>query len=151
MLRPITFSLALLLTTAPVLAQTAPTPPAVTQTEPRETIEGTLSQDRTVIAIPSFATPSAQNVAGLRTDTLGRQIAEVIAADLERSGLYDPVGPAGLRAITMAEVTAPRFADWQGRDAENVVHGFVRASGTGGLVVGCYLYDTQLGLSLIHI
>jgi TolB protein len=150
MLRPITFSLALLLTTAPVLAQTAPTPPAVTQTEPRETIEGTLSQDRTVIAIPSFATPSAQTVAGLRTDTLGRQIAEVIAADLERSGLYDPVGPAGLRAITMAEVTAPRFADWQGRDAENVVHGFVRASGTGGLVVGCYLYDTQLGSELVR-
>ena len=38
-LRPISLSLALLLTTAPVFAQTAPTPPAVTPTEPRETIE----------------------------------------------------------------------------------------------------------------
>ena len=45
-LRPLSLSLALLLTTAPVFAQTAPTPPAVTPTTtPRETIEGTLSQE----------------------------------------------------------------------------------------------------------
>ncbi|WP_428630610.1 Tol-Pal system beta propeller repeat protein TolB [Sphingopyxis sp.] len=151
-LRPISLALALLLTAAPVAAQTtaAPTPPAVAPTEPRETIEGTLSQDRTVVAIPALATTSAQTVAGLRTDTLGRQIAEVIAADLERSGLYDPVGPSGVRAITRAEVQAPRFADWQARNAENVVHGFVDASGTGGLVVGCYLYDTALGSELVR-
>src|SRR3546814_1203420 len=85
-LRPLSFSLALLLTTAPVFAQTSPTPPAVTPTTtPRETIEGTLSQERTVIGIPPLATASVQTVAGLRTDSLGRQIAEVIAADLERS------------------------------------------------------------------
>lgn len=144
-------SLALLLTAAPALAQTAaPEPPAVTQTEPRETIEGTLSQDRTVIAVPALATPTVTSVAGLRTDNLGRQIAEVIAADLERSGLYAPLGPGGVRAISMAEVRAPQFADWQARDAENVVHGFVQASGTGGLVVGCYLYDTQLGSELVR-
>ncbi len=152
LLRPISLSLALLLTAAPVLAQTpaAPTPPAVTPTEPRETIEGTLSQDRTVIAIPALATASVQNVAGLRTDSLGRQIAEVIAADLERSGLYDPMGPSGIPAISRAEVQAPRFAEWQARNAENVVHGFVDASGTGGLVVGCYLYDTALGSELVR-
>ena len=68
--RPIGFSLALLLTAAPVFAQTAPTPPAVTPTEPRETIEGTLSNERTVIAIPSLATSSVQTVAGLRTTQL---------------------------------------------------------------------------------
>src|SRR3546814_374533 len=98
-LRPLSFSLALLLTTAPVFAQTAPTPPAVTPTTtPRETIEGTLSQERTVIGIPPLATASVQTVAGLRTDSLGRQIAEVIAADLERSGLYEPIGPNGVRS-----------------------------------------------------
>src|SRR3546814_10470525 len=88
-------------------------PPAVTPTTtPRETIEGTLSQERTVIGIPPLATASVQTVAGLRTDSLGRQIAEVIAADLERSGLYEPIGPNGVRAITRAEVQAPRFAEW---------------------------------------
>ena len=53
-LRPISLMLALLLTSAPALAQSAPTPPATVQTEPRETIEGTLSQDRTVIAVPAL-------------------------------------------------------------------------------------------------
>src|SRR3546814_14324120 len=50
----------------------------------------------------------------------------------------------------MAEVTAPRFADWKTRNADNVVHGFVRASGTGGFIVGCYLYDTALGSELVR-
>ena len=72
LLRPISLSLALLLTTAPVFAQIAPTPPAVTPTTtPRETIEGTLSQERTVIGVPPLATASVQTVAGLRTDSLG--------------------------------------------------------------------------------
>jgi TolB protein len=154
MLRPITLSLALMLTAAPALAQespaAAPTAAPVAPTGPRETIEGTLSQDRTVIAVPALATPAVTTVAGLRTDTLGRQIAEVIAADLERSGLYAPLGPGSVRAITMTEVTAPRFADWQARDAENVVHGFVRTNSTGGLIVGCYLYDTALGSELVR-
>src|SRR3546814_12127586 len=64
-------SLALLLTAAPVFAQdTAPAAPAVVQTEPRETIEGQLSQESTVIAVPAFATPTVTHVAGLRTDRL---------------------------------------------------------------------------------
>ncbi|WOF42622.1 Tol-Pal system protein TolB [Sphingopyxis indica] len=146
-------SLALLLTAAPVFAQESPTgppPPATVETTPRETIEGQLSQDRTVIAVPAFATPSVTTVAGLRTDSLGRQIGEVVAADLERSGLYAPLGPGSVRAITMDEVTAPRFADWKARNAENVVHGFVRATATGGFIVGCYLYDTELGTELVR-
>lgn len=148
-----TLSLVLLLAAAPIVAQaqdTAPAPPAVTQTEPRETIEGQLSQDRTVIAVPAFATPQVVTVAGLDTGSLGRQIADVIASDLERSGLYAPLGPGSVRAIVMGEVTAPRFPDWQGRGAENVVHGFVRANGTGGFIVGCYLYDTELGSELVR-
>ena len=68
-------------------------------------------------AVPAFATPAVVNVAGLSTGTLGRQIADVIAADLERSGLYAPLGPGSVRAITMGEVRAPQFADWQARNA----------------------------------
>lgn len=142
--------LLLTLTSAQALGQTATT---LSQTgNPTESPEvvATISNNRTVVAIPALATASAQSVAGLRTDTLGRQIAEVIAADLERSGLYDPMGPSGIPTITRAEVQAPRFADWQARNAENVVHGFVDASGTGGLVVGCYLYDTALGSELVR-
>ena len=134
-----------------ILPAAAQTPPAPAADTPRTAeVVAEVSTDRTVIAVPALATPAVTTVAGLRTDTLGRQIAEVIAADLERSGLYAPLGPGSVRAITMAEVTAPRFADWQARDAENVVHGFVRTNSTGGLIVGCYLYDTALSSELVR-
>lgn len=141
------------LTTA-ALAQTTPTPAPVAAppptAEPRETIEGTLAQDRTIIAIPALATPAVATAGGLRTDTLGRQIGDVITADLERSGLYAPLGPGSVRAVTMGEVTKPQFGDWAQRDAENVVHGFVRANGDGSLTVGCYLYDVALKSELVR-
>ena len=133
------------------LPAAAQTPPATTGDTPRTAeVVAEVSTERTVIAVPAFATPTVVNVAGLSTGTLGRQIADVIAADLERSGLYAPLGPGSVRAITMGEVRAPQFADWQARNADNVVHGFVQASGTGGLVVGCYLYDTALGTELVR-
>ena len=74
-LRSTALAIVLALAASPALAQVSPTPtptPPATpaQTEPRETIEGTLSQDRTIIAIPALATASAQTVAGLRTDSL---------------------------------------------------------------------------------
>jgi len=47
-------------------------------------------------------------------------------------------------------VQAPRFAEWQARNAENVVHGFVDAGSNGSLIVGCYLYDTALGSELVR-
>lgn len=147
-----TFKAALLFTaiaSTPAMAQSITSQPAEqVQDSPEVVAERT--SERAVIAVPAFATPAVTNVAGLRTDALGRQIAEVIAADLERSGLYAPLGPGSVRAISMAEVRAPRFPDWQAKNAENVVHGFVQASGTGGLVVGCYLYDTDLGSELVR-
>ena len=73
-----------------------------------------------------------------------RQIAEVIAADLRGSGLFKPVGPAGIRAIGSDEVTAPQFDAWAASGAEALVQGFVRANGNGELTVGCYLYDVAL-------
>lgn len=133
------------------LPAAAQTPPATTEDTPRTAeVVAEVSTERTVIAVPAFATPAVVNVAGLSTGTLGRQIADVIAADLERSGLYAPLGPGSVRAITMGEVRAPQFADWQARNADNVVHGFVQASSTGGLVVGCYLYDTALQTELVR-
>lgn len=138
-------------TAASILPAAAQTQPAPAADAPRTAeVVAEVSTERTVIAVPALTTPAVTTVAGLRTDSLGRQIAEVIAADLERSGLYAPLGPGSVRAITMAEVTEPRFADWQARNAENVVHGFVRTNSTGGLIVGCYLYDTALSTELVR-
>jgi hypothetical protein len=74
-------------------AQTAPLPttPAPTttapQAPPRETVTGELAQERSAIVIPALATPNSVSTPAGTTAVLGRQIAEVIAADLERSGL----------------------------------------------------------------
>lgn len=126
-----------------------PVPPAsVPSAPPRETVTGDLAQERTRIIVTGFATPASVDTAAGSTATLGQQIAEVIAADLERSGLYDPRGPDGLRAVGMPEVTAPQFASWRGMGADSLVQGFVRADGAGNLTVGCYLYDMELGSEL---
>lgn len=137
---------------AALAAQTPLPPPAgTTVTVPqRESVEGTLTNERTQVAVPAFATPAAQATSAEPTDVMARRIAEVIAADLERSGLYDPLLPSQLRAIGMAEVTAPAFAEWQARSAEALVHGFVRANTDGSVTVGCYLYDTGLKRELVR-
>ena len=123
---------------------------AMAQDTPRETVEGDLAQDRSVIAVPAFATPAVAATSAGSTDAVGRQIAEVITANLERSGLYAPLGPSQVRAVSFAEVTRPQFADWRSRDTEAVLHGFLRANTDGTLTVGCYLYDVALGTELVR-
>ena len=95
------------------------------------------------VAVPPL--PAQQEVAtpaGSATE-LGRKIAEVIAADLKGSGLFDPSGPGGLPVIPFAEVTFPQFDKWGAYQA--LVQGFVRTSGgESDITVGCYLYDVAL-------
>lgn len=149
------FLLALSLVAAtPVLAQNSaapaatPAPAAEPQAPPRETVEGVLTEERSIIVIPALATPNSVATAAGTTAALGSQIASVISADLERSGLYSPRGPSGLRMIAMSEVTAPQIAGWRSEGAEALVQGFVQADGAGNLTVGCYLYDLALGTEL---
>ncbi|MFN3389886.1 MAG: Tol-Pal system beta propeller repeat protein TolB [Allosphingosinicella sp.] len=100
------------------------------------------------IAVPTMPTPESVDTAAGTTAALGRQVAEVVAADLSRSGLFQPIGPNGIRAITMGEVTAPAFGHWSGMGAQALVQGFVRANPDGQLTVGCYLYDVALNSEL---
>ena len=106
------------------------------------------SSNDLVIAVPVMPTPQAVSTAAGGTDALGRQVANVVAADLRGSGLFKPVGPSGLAAITFAEVTQPNFAYWPGVGAAALVQGYVRANGDGNLTVGCYLYDVALKTEL---
>ncbi len=93
------------------------------------------------VAVPSFVSPASAETAAGNTNALARQIAEVIASDLRGSGLFEPIGPSGLRAITLGEVTAPQYDYWQGRNADQLIEGFIKAGADGNLTVGCYLYD----------
>ncbi len=82
------------------------------------------------------------------TGTLARAVADVVASDLSGSGLFKPLGPAGEKAVSYAEVTAPSFGHWAGRGAESLIQGFVRAEPNGEITVGCYLYDVGLNQEL---
>jgi TolB protein len=104
------------------------------------------------IAIPAFATDrdaaTPANSGG--TAALGTEIARVITANLKNNGLFEPTGPDALPRPTFAQITAPAYASWNGRGAEMLVHGYVRARDDGRLVVGCYLYDVGLQSELIR-
>jgi TolB protein len=123
---------------SPVGFAAAQTPPV--SDEP-ELIEVDIENQVRKVAIPAFVSPTAVDTAAGNTNNLSRQIAEVIASDLKGSGLFEPVGPAGLRSITLAEVTAPQYDYWQGRNADQLIEGFIKVGSDGNLTVGCYLYD----------
>ena len=100
------------------------------------------------IAVPFMPTPQVVASAAGSTEALGRQVAEVVASDLRGSGLFKPIGPAGVGAVSFPEVTAPQFDRWSGAGAAALVQGYVRANGDGQLTVGCYLYDVALKTEL---
>jgi len=107
-------------------------------------VTGDVEKD-TRIAVPPMPTPQDQPTAAGTTAQLGQKIADVIAADLRNSGLFQPIGPSGVGTVAMAEVTAPQFERWTGLGAEALVQGFVKLdSSDGNLTVGCYLYDVAL-------
>ncbi|PSJ41803.1 Tol-Pal system beta propeller repeat protein TolB [Allosphingosinicella deserti] len=106
-------------------------------------VTDTSAEDMT-IAVPVMPTPAVANTVAGTTEALGRQVAEVVAGDLSRSGLFRPVGPNGVRAVSFPEVTAPAYDAWTASGAAALVQGFVRANADGQLTVGCYLYDVAL-------
>lgn len=138
----------------PVQAQTTNTPistatAAPAQEEP-ELVEFDTAKARKV-AVPALVAPSPTDTPAGNSASLGRQIAEVIASDLRGSGLFEPQGPAGLRAISLGEVTAPQYAYWRGRGSEQLIEGFVRVGADGNLTIGCYLYDVADGSEITRL
>lgn len=97
------------------------------------------------IAVPTLPAQQSVSTPAGTTEELGRKIAEVIAADLKGSGLFEPIGPAGLKAVAVPEVTNPQYDHWASIGMEALVQGFVRsAGGDNDITVGCYLYDVAL-------
>ena len=93
------------------------------------------------IAVPYMPTPQPAATAAGNTQALGRQVAEIVATDLRNSGLFTPIGPGGLQAVSYPQVTAPDFPYFATTGAQNLVQGFVQANANGSITVGCYLYD----------
>ena len=107
--------------------------------------------DDLVIAVPALPTPASQPTLAGSTEDLGNRISDVIVADLDRSGLFKPIGRNAVKRIAFNEVTAPTFPYWSGRNAAALVQGFVRGNDDGRITVGCYLYDVALGTELTRL
>ena len=72
---------------------------------------------------------------------VGRDIANVIAADLERSGLFKPIDRrAFIQQITALQVR-PRFGDWRQINAQALVAGSAETQPDGRLRVEFRLWD----------
>jgi TolB protein len=87
------------------------------------------------IAVPDFhaATPNDSQIA--------RDMAGVIAADLERSGLFAPIDKKAFIQDSASLQQAPRFQDWRLINAQALVAGNVSAQANGQIAVQFRLWD----------
>ncbi len=84
----------------------------------------------------------------LSGDAMGTEIANVVAADLKRSGLFAPIDKgAFIEKISNPDV-APRFEDWKVINAQALVTGRVTQEADGRLRAEFRLWDTFAGQQL---
>ena len=91
------------------------------------------------IAVPYFLGDDAK---------LGRDIAEIIANDLESSGLFIPLDPRSFIQQVSDFNIEPRFADWRSVGAEALVVGRVGQSADGRIQAEFRVWDVVLGKQL---
>ena len=91
------------------------------------------------IAIPEFLGDDPK---------LGAEIARIVTADLESSGLFRPLDRRAFIEQIRDLNTAPRFADWRSVGAEALVVGRVNHASDGRLRAEFRLWDVVLGKPL---
>jgi TolB protein len=91
------------------------------------------------IAVPPFLSEEPQ---------LGEEVAGIIAADLESSGLFQPLDQRSFIERIGDTNLAPRFADWRSVGAEALVVGRVGRTGDGRIRAEFRLWDVVLGKQL---
>ncbi|MDP9195645.1 MAG: Tol-Pal system beta propeller repeat protein TolB [Pseudomonadota bacterium] len=77
---------------------------------------------------------------GPQESTTGKDISKVITANLERSGLFQPLNPASFIQDASAS-QQPRFADWRVIGTQALVTGTVKKQADGNLRVEFRLWD----------
>ena len=76
-----------------------------------------------------------------REAALGRDISGVVAADLQRSGLFRPIDRSAFIQSAESMETVPRFGDWRVLNAQALVQGRTRIVEDGRLRVEFRLWD----------
>ena len=87
------------------------------------------------IAIPDFVAPQPGDA------TAAQNIAKVVRADLERSGLFKPLDPKSFIEQIKNVNTAPTFANWRVINAQGLVTGQAAMQPDGRLRVDFRLWD----------
>lgn len=87
------------------------------------------------IAVPDFYGTSPND------GQAARDIAGVIAADLERSGLFAPIDKKAFIQDSASLQQAPRYQDWRLINAQALVAGNVASQANGQIAVEFRLYD----------
>jgi TolB protein len=87
------------------------------------------------IAIADFAGVGEEAAA------IGKQVAEVISSDLERSGLFRPIEQRAFIEADLGASTQPRFGDWRLINAQALVNGSATLQEDGRLRVEFRLWD----------
>ena len=72
---------------------------------------------------------------------VGRDIAGVISADLDRSGLFRPIDERAFIQTQMSMDSLPKFGDWRVLNAPALVYGRATAAGDGRLKIEFRLWD----------
>jgi TolB protein len=94
------------------------------------------------IALPEF-------VAGAPAESnLSRDITNIIAANLQRSGLFAPINPAAYIEKISNTDAVPRFADWRAINAQALVVGRITRQPDGRLKSEFRLWDVFAGSQL---
>ncbi|MEX6507096.1 Tol-Pal system beta propeller repeat protein TolB [Jiella sp. M17.18] len=79
---------------------------------------------------------------------VGRQISDVISADLKRSGLFAPIDQSAFIQKNLTPDVSPTFTDWTVINAQALVVGRVSPEADGRLRVEFRLWDTFAGQQL---
>ena len=83
------------------------------------------------------------------SNQFGAEVSQVIANDLERSGLFRPIDSgAFLESLTSLDVL-PRFGDWRAINAQALVQGKVELVKAGEVKISFRLWDVFGGQQLI--
>ncbi|MEQ8813152.1 MAG: Tol-Pal system beta propeller repeat protein TolB [Thalassobaculum sp.] len=78
---------------------------------------------------------------GIEPTRIGREIAGIIRADLERSGLFAPIDQNAFIQTDLEFDAVPRFGDWRLINAQALVHGRVTEIGNRQVRVDFRLWD----------
>ncbi len=123
-------------------AQAAPAQQAQPQLRPSGPLEVDITQGQLnpiPIAVTDFVGDDPKTAA---------DVSAIVAADLERSGLFRPLDKAGFLEVIRDPNAAPNFTNWRPSGAQALVVGRAGRGANGALTAEVRLYDVPSGKQL---